>query len=148
MAILLLFPFALLAFSVGMHLRINRTFAKFSNTSQTGHESRSNLLEKARNLEKKSRRLFISFYVLLFCFFVACGADYINALKIVQANDALTYFSQAMTICRPYMDENQAKMFSSRFASVRGKADFMLIISDLQQLAATRQVKLPDYTPW
>ncbi len=80
--------------------------------------------------------------------FLQCGALAISALKIMQANDAFTFFSQSMTICRPYMDEKQAELFYSRFARTQGRADFIAITAELRQLADSDQLILPNYKPW
>jgi hypothetical protein len=72
----------------------------------------------------------------------------INYLKVNQANAACTFFAQSMAICRPYLNDQQAKIFESRFASMDSRADFVAIVADLGRLAASNQRKLPDFTPW
>jgi hypothetical protein len=72
----------------------------------------------------------------------------INQLMILQANNALTFFSQSMAICRPYMDEKQAQMLESRFAAIRTRADYIIVTSELRQLAAANHRTLPNYQPW
>ena len=73
---------------------------------------------------------------------------FLVSLKIEEANVAYTFFAQSMAICRPYMADKQAETFSSRFASVRGRADYMNIIAELRRIAASKQLTLPDYKPW
>ena len=72
----------------------------------------------------------------------------VQLLELRQANQACTFYSQSMAICRPYIDEHQAQMLASRFAGIQRKADYIGIIDDLRRIAASNQRQLPDYQPW
>ena len=71
-----------------------------------------------------------------------------RALMLQQANDAFTFFSQSIAICRPYVEERKLQMFLSRFAAVRSKADYLSIIAELKRIAAANRHTLPAYDPW
>ncbi len=53
-----------------------------------------------------------------------------------------------MAICRPYIDDQQARMLESRLASIHGRADYLAIISDLKGVATSNKRQLPAYDPW
>ena len=73
---------------------------------------------------------------------------YIQIEKVIQANRAYNFFSQSMTICRPYMEERQAQMLASRFAGIQRRADYIDIIDELRRIAASNHRQLPDFEPW
>jgi len=73
---------------------------------------------------------------------------FIGLLRIVQANEAYTYFSQSLVICRPYMDERHAQLLASRFAGIERRADYIHVVDELRSIAAANHVKLPDFQPW
>jgi hypothetical protein len=53
-----------------------------------------------------------------------------TSTQMVTGTTYATFFSQSMAICRPYMDDKQVQEFPSRFAMIRGKADFMAIADE------------------
>jgi hypothetical protein len=72
----------------------------------------------------------------------------INFLELDQANGAYTFFAQSMAICRPYLDDQQARLLESRFAGINSREDYVGVINDLRHIAASNQRKLPDFNPW
>jgi len=80
-------------------------------------------------------------------FLVACLL-FISYLKLLQANNAYTFLAQSMSICRPYMDDQQAHILESRFASITGRADYIAVTDELRHIAASKHRKLPDFKPW
>jgi hypothetical protein len=91
------------------------------------------------------RRLLISLTGSLTVF---AGGESISYLKLLQANQARTFFAQSLSICQPYMDEHQRQMFESHFAAMSGRADYIKITDELKQIAASNQLELPDFKPW
>ncbi len=72
----------------------------------------------------------------------------VGSLKVEVANDAYTFFSQSLAICRPYISDHEARLLESRFAAIRGRDDYIGVINDLGRIAASNQLKLPDFKPW
>ena len=99
-------------------------------------------------LEKKLRLYFRALYILELLLFLLIGMFLIQSLKIMQANGAYTFFSQSMTICRPYIEEREAQMLASRFAGIQRRADYIEIIDELRRIATSKQRQLPDFQPW
>jgi hypothetical protein len=88
-----------------------------------------------------------------FCFFVvgsllSLGGHLTIMLKTEAANSAHTYFVQSLTICRPYLEVREAQILESRFASIRGRTDYIAITSDLVRIAELNHLKLPYFKPW
>lgn len=145
LAVTLTLPFLLLFVTVLLQWLLRRVdSAKSGDLPQTREHSLEEIGRKTKNVKSLLVRQYVSLAVIFFL----CGAMAISGLKIIQANDAFTFFSQSMTICRPYMDEKQAELFYSRFARTQGRADFIAITADLRQLATSHQLSLPNYKPW
>jgi len=82
------------------------------------------------------------------CGFLAACLLLISYLKLLQANNAYTFYAQSMSICRPYMDDQEVHILESRFASITGRADYIAVTDELRQIAASNHRKLPDFKPW
>jgi cobalamin biosynthesis Co2+ chelatase CbiK len=87
-------------------------------------------------------------YPLLFTFFVLVGFVGVDFLKIVRANQSYSFYSQSMTICRPYLDDRRAELLASQFAMVRSRDDYMNVIQQLRQVADANHLQLPNFSPW
>ena len=96
-------------------------------------------------VKSAKRKLAIAVSVGLF---VIGAMQFINYLKLSQANEALTYYNQAFKICSPYMGDQDAKLVSSRFAAMQGRADYVTIVAYLGNVASSNGRKLPSYSPW
>jgi hypothetical protein len=68
--------------------------------------------------------------------------------KAQAANEAYTYFAQAMAICRPYMDARESQLLESQFASIGGRSDYVAVTDNLKRIAASNNLKLPQFNPW
>lgn len=86
--------------------------------------------------------------VLLLFGLLTFGDYAVQSLRDRAADDAYTFFAQSMIICKPYMHDDQAQTIESRFASIRGRADYINVTDDLRQIAASNHLRLPDFTPW
>lgn len=109
---------------------------------ETAHSFLSAELAAAR------KGLFLSLASLAVFSLLLIGIQLTSYLKLIQANNAFTFFSQSMSICRPYMDDQQTRLLSSRFAGIRSREDYIGVIRDLKRIAAENQQHLPDFTPW
>jgi hypothetical protein len=85
--------------------------------------------------------------LLLVSLLFACIQD-ISYLKLFQANEAYTYYSQSLTICRPYMDDQQTQIIESRYASIKSRDDYMNVTNQLAQVALANHRELPKFNPW
>jgi hypothetical protein len=118
-------------------------------------ESELNGLDEAEQssfLEKRIAKLEQQMYALALgatgFWFLFASIQFVDYLKPVEANLAYTYFAQSMTICRPYIDEQQARVLQSRFASINGRDDYIKVTDDLKQIAVSNRLNLPSFTPW
>jgi hypothetical protein len=102
---------------------------------------------KAR-LRRVDRQRVGVLYPLLFTFFVLVGFVGVDFLKIVRANQSYSFYSQSMTICRPYLDDRRAELLASQFAMVRSRDDYMNVIQQLRQVADANHLQLPNFSPW
>lgn len=160
-SIILLLPFFSLASTISIHLKFRKSLREAIEI-ESGQEleagTDTELTKKDRRIAdfKKSigkskrvvGRLLPVTYVMALGLFVACGSIFISMLKIEQASEALAFFSQSLTICKPYMSDNEAEIFESRFARIQSKADYIVLTNELRQFATTKQLKLPTYSPW
>ena len=85
--------------------------------------------------------------VILFTIFLTVLFN-IQSVKISASNQAYTYFQQSLTICQPYLSEHQAQMFKSRFAALQSRDEYIAIMNDLKQVAASNHLNLPNFNPW
>ena len=108
-----------------------------------------NLIEKeVDTLEqtwKTSRRITYGFQLLTI---FSAAYLFINDLLLIEANAALTFFSQSITICRPYMDERRTEMLQSRFASIHNRGDYISVTDQLRHIASSNHLELPEFHPW
>ncbi len=108
----------------------------------------SQLQTEIDRLDKRMGRLLTARFVALAILAVPCLTVTFNGLKLTAANDAFTFFSQSMTICRPYMTDQDARILNSRFAQIRGRSDYMMIASKLREIAESNHAVLPEYEPF
>ena len=62
----------------------------------------------------------------------------------------VTSFQQHMTAIAPFITDQQAKQFRSRWTQMRTKGDYDVIYRDLQKIADSNGIRLPPnyiYTP-
>jgi hypothetical protein len=75
---------------------------------------------------------------IVFCSFQLFTTSYTNA--------AVTHFRQCYTICEPFISDQQAKDFRSRFALVRSRTDYVTLLQDFYKIAAANGRKCPEFT--
>jgi hypothetical protein len=97
---------------------------------------------------KVKKQVYIAGYSAVGLMFLFSSVQLISYLKLVEANGAYTFFAQSMKICRPYMDDHQAQMLESRFASIRGRTDYIDVTNEVRHIAATNRQTLPEFKPW
>lgn len=113
-----------------------------------GLETDTKLAILRKKLQQLERVRAISRMVGIGCAILFATVTFIQYLQLNQANAAYTFFTQSITICRPYLDENHARMIESRYAAMNGRDDYLGIIGDLKQISEANHRKLPDFTPW
>ncbi len=97
------------------------------------------LIKWPRKINKRSFILFLFFYtVFVLTFFT------LNSVRTKYENQAVTYYTQLVTICIPYLDEKDIRDFNSKFAQIRNKSDYVSIISDLEEVIEKNELKKPD----
>ena len=107
----------------------------------------SRLKTEMGSLDRRLGKLTMFRYIAVAALLVPSLTVSFQGLKLVEANDAFTYFSQSLIICRPYMTDQDAHILNSRFAQIRGRSDYVVIIDELQKIAGSNHVKLPEYNP-
>jgi hypothetical protein len=136
-------------------------FLGYASGKQNASKESPKLLERYEKLDDATRlpilkndilalkkKLYAVKLALVAFGFLVSSILFINYLKLLQANNAYIFFTQSMSICRPYIDDQQARMLNSRFASVTGKPDYIAVTEELRRIAASNQRKLPDFKPW
>jgi len=112
----------------------------------SGEEDR--LASVRHRLEVRSQRLTRLLYLLIVMLLVFIGVLGVMSLKVQQANSAYTHFAQSLSICAPYITEEQSRVFQSRYSRIQGRADYLSVLSDLQSVALQNHISLPAYDPW
>jgi len=115
------------------------------------HKGGSALATEPEGHPSTEKRIYLKFrllYIVDLLLLLVLSTLFIGLLRIVQANEAYTYFSQSLVICRPYMDERHAQLLASRFAGIERRADYIHVVDELRSIAAANHVKLPDFQPW
>ncbi len=102
-------------------------------------------LRSMRRWIRQGRILFWAFIVVSSLF---VGTRVTRLVELREADDARAYFPQSLTICRPFMDARSAQLVESRFASLRGRGDYIAVTDSLKHVAATNGLQLPEFSPW
>lgn len=158
---------ALLSFTIGFLLAVpfvtlftllhfQKRFREISRIVGSGapeaNESPETKLEKRKtkreDLQRQANVLLKWSFLLLIPLFVTIGFVSVTTLQLFIANDTFVYFRQALQVCKPTLTESQAETFQSRFASVRDKNDYVVLIKDLRVVANSHHLLLPDFNPW
>jgi hypothetical protein len=113
---------------------------------RSGASSRKSLKSNADSSSQDAAAWVSGLLALLF--FLLSGAYLVDYLKANAASEACTFFTQSIAICKPYIDDHESKVLESRFASIRGRADYMSVMDELRQIAASKSLQLPDFNPW
>jgi len=102
---------------------------------------------KARSDERiqKSRRM-LRFGLLFLCLMGAVITVQCN--MVGYAFRVHAHFRQALAICRPYISEHDADVFSSRYARIKTRDQFMAIYGELEAIAHANNVELSPFSPW
>jgi membrane protein YqaA with SNARE-associated domain len=74
--------------------------------------------------------------------------EFIDFLELSQANSAYTFYSQSLTICRPYLSEKETQTLQAQYAGMNKRDDFIAITEELRKIASINHQKLPEYSPW
>jgi hypothetical protein len=152
-SVLIVSPFPFIFWTIKARTEFRRAISSAAARDTERNSARSenampSSVNKYRFLRKRIERKFMILYGLIVLLFIFIGADFISILKVAQANRAYGFFSQSMSICRPYIDERQAQILASRYAGVRSRADYLKITDELRQIASSNHLLLPDYKPW
>jgi hypothetical protein len=97
---------------------------------------------------RKIKQVRVMLWTLVFVCLLLIGDETAHQLEAAAADDAYTYFSQSLTICRPFIDPHQAQMLESRFTSIRGRADYVSVADELKRIASANGLRLPPFNPW
>jgi hypothetical protein len=148
LTVLIIFMFspAALSFVHGKRAGEKKAAAFNSELNRLDEAERSGYLDKLS--AKLDRQMYALILVGTGLWFLFASIQFVDYLKLVEANLAYTYFTQSMTICRPYVDDQQARMLQSRFASINGRDDFIKVTNDLKHIAVSNRLNLPNFTPW
>lgn len=60
----------------------------------------------------------------------------------------ITRFEQILTICSPYISQNETSKFHSQFAQIKSKIDYENIVSSLENIAKSNNLSLPKIIFW
>lgn len=99
-------------------------------------------------LERLKSHLYRLQFVCLGLVLIVWSIEAVGYLEVAQANAACTFFEQSVTICRPYMDDQQTRTLQSQFASMNRREEFVNIVQELETIASSHQRKLPEFTPF
>ena len=135
----------LLATPFWMALRIYEERRFYRRTRLSDKEGEKGTLLQ---MEARLTKLFLTAYILFGITLVPTTGIFIQMLQIQEATKAYTFFSQSMTICRPYIDEQHYQLLLSQYAMIRTKDDYVRITDKLRGIASANHLTLPPYTPW
>ncbi|MFA5157658.1 MAG: hypothetical protein WC451_00500 [Patescibacteria group bacterium] len=62
-------------------------------------------------------------------------------------NDAITYYQQLRAIDAPFISEIQLKEYDSKFAQIKNKSDYIIIINSLEEISDTNKQTHPIFQP-
>ena len=58
-------------------------------------------------------------------------------------HELVKHFDNCMTICEPYVSQQEGAMLRSRFARIHSGKDYLAVIGDLREIAKTNDLQLP-----
>jgi hypothetical protein len=138
------------SFSLGF-LRSGRDVSKYSaelSAKLDGTDDEAKLVILTNERAASSKKLYRLKVFIVSVFIFSAFILLLSYLRLLQSNNTYTYFAQSFSICRPYLDDQQALMLESRFSAVEGRAEYLNVIDDLQRIAKAHNRKLPDFKPW
>ena len=100
--------------------------------------------ESERKLSRLSRFLYLSGTVWFF-FGVASFAQ---GIMLTYTNSAITHFQHSLSICAPYLTNEEERVIRSQFALLKTSTDYKAVIHKLQDAAAQHQIALREFTIW
>jgi hypothetical protein len=138
MTVMLLTMMSIIAPLLLRFLAPARTLIPGDNTAESSIAIRS----RYRRLRRANNTLLYVLIpvVIVSTFFTVYTAIYINA--------AVTHYNQLQTIIRPYSDQSTLDMFSSRFAQIRTRAEYDILIAELTTIAMKHNLLIPTFESW
>lgn len=113
-------------------------------TENPDPQSRSNEISKMLNEGANTARrhavraiIPISIVIIVFCFFQLFTAVYVNR--------AITHFQQCLNICNPYLTDAQEEEILSQFNRISSRADYAVIVQQLEHCAESSGVKCASF---
>jgi hypothetical protein len=105
------------------------------------HSSRSIILRY-----NKRRRIvrFISLAIMCFC--VSCIS--VQSAIVNQQNLIYTYYTQNVTIIRPYITENDFHTFNARYARMKTKHEYIELIQAIEHIGDQNGISLERRETW
>ncbi|MGL1931372.1 MAG: hypothetical protein OCC45_06380 [Desulfotalea sp.] len=81
---------------------------------------------------------FITSFYLVVCLIIPFVKD-------TYINDAVSYFTEILIICKPFINENEYDVIRSNFAQIKTKENYLDIISNLQKIAEKNNLTVRDF---
>lgn len=98
------------------------------------------LKRKSTDSSIEAKKGFLRKLFLLFCCVLLLFSTY-RTSYIVRA---AAHFDQMMTICGPHLSESERLRLRSKFAQIRSKEQYVDLLSQLEQIAKTNQLVVPE----
>lgn len=112
------------------------------------HEAGDDLVTLRSKLERAKSRLVMVAWFLLGLMSLVWGNLFYQFLRCNQSILISRVFNGDLAICAPFIDEQREEELRSQFAQVKSKGDFLLVYSELQQIAESNDVRLCPYELW
>lgn len=79
---------------------------------------------------------------------IICVMLLYTGARTTYVNNAITYFEQCMTICRPHMNDSQERKLRAQFAGIENREDYVAVTTQLKVIADRNNAKLPEFIVW
>ena len=118
-------------------------------TSKLSQEESAELLKHYKQLlatgKRKLKKLFIFAVLLLF---LLIGIQYMNSFKLGYINKSIVYYQQLKSISQPYISKKELDEINSKFALIKTKNDYVLVISYLEKTLKDNNLEIKKFDVW
>lgn len=123
----------------------DKTTAAESSVGHTEPKQEEQINEETRATFARTRRAIVS---LLSVLILLSLPMIIGAIAVNQSILIWRAFHADLSICRPFLSDQEMYRFQARFASIKTRADYRAIASDLRSVAGAHGVRLTEIELW
>lgn len=109
---------------------------------------RNKIRQLKAEISKNTSRLITYSIIIVFISFFLALMILIEFLFLLYISNAVGYFDQLLTICRPFINETDYIQYLSDFACIKSPQDYKKIIENLHKVAKDREIDVPGFWVW